>query len=155
MTAISKNSIALPGNVPGLSNIDKKLLTELREQVSPHDRATIKQAAEDFESLFLGIVLKSMRDTVQKSGLVDGGNAEDIYRGMLDSEYSKMMAEQRNTGLADHIEVFLLKAQAGVHDPNAIQTNAGLKAYKVQAAQEDQAADLPSLKAFGSKASRR
>src|SRR4051812_12965951 len=90
-----------------------KRLNDLRTQVNPRDRAQIKQSAEDFESLFLNIVLKSMRDTVQKSGLIDGGNAEDIYKGMLDDEYAKSMASQRNTGLADNIEAFLLQAVAG------------------------------------------
>ena len=75
-----------------------------------NDTAQIKQLAEEFESLFLGIVLKSMRDTVPKDGLINGGNAEDIYRSMLDTEYSKQMAQQRSTGLADNIEEYLLRA---------------------------------------------
>lgn len=78
-------------------------------------RAEIKQVADEFESLFLNLVLKSMRNTVQKSGFVDGGNAEDIYRQMLDDEYSKMMATQRSTGIANQIESFLLEAQ-GIDD---------------------------------------
>src|SRR4051812_34346502 len=56
------------------------------------DRGQIKKLAEDFESLFLNLVLKSMRETIMKGGLVDGGNAESIYTSMLDDEYSKMMA---------------------------------------------------------------
>lgn len=75
-----------------------------------NDTAQIKQLAEEFESLFLGIVLKSMRDTVPKDGLINGGNAEDIYRSMLDTEYSKEMARQRSTGLANNIEEYLLRA---------------------------------------------
>lgn len=78
-----KNSVAMTQD---------KVLADLRTKVSDSDRTTIKQAAEDFESLFLNIVLKSMRDTVQKSGLIDGGNAEEIYSSMLDDEYAKMMA---------------------------------------------------------------
>lgn len=71
------------------------------------DRAQIKQLSEDFEAIFLGLVLKSMRDSVQKSGLIDGGNAENIYRSMLDDEYAKQMAAQHHTGLADQIADFL------------------------------------------------
>jgi Rod binding domain-containing protein len=70
--------------------------------------AEIKQLSEDFESLFLGMVLKSMRDSVQKSGLIDGGNAENIYRSLLDDEYAKQMASQHHTGLADQIADFLI-----------------------------------------------
>jgi flagellar protein FlgJ len=82
-----------------------------------HTRADVKQVAEEFESLFLGIVLKSMRDTVGKSGLMDGGNAEDIYRSMLDTEYAKQMAAQRHTGIADNVESFLLEAQGLKPEP--------------------------------------
>jgi Rod binding domain-containing protein len=63
----------------------------------------VKKVAQDFESVFLELFLKSMRQTVTKSGFMDGGNAEDIYKSMLDSEYSKTMAKQNMTGLADAI----------------------------------------------------
>ncbi len=118
------------------------------------DPAEIRKVAEEFESLFLGIVLKSMRDTVQKSGLIDGGNAEDIYRSMLDEEYSKMMAAQRHTGLADSIEASMLGMQpkgetlqatpGAVQGPQPVQPaapakpaiSAGLAAYAPQALQQ-------------------
>jgi len=81
--------------------------------------AKVRKAAEDFESIFLEIVMKSMRDSVQKSGLIDGGNAEDIYRSMLDSEYSKVLAAQRNTGLSANIEAQLLTALGKQSVPSA------------------------------------
>ena len=68
-----------------------------------------RQVAEDFESLFMDVVMKSMRQTVHKSGFMDGGNAENIYQSMLDSEYSKMMASSGSTGFADKIESFILE----------------------------------------------
>ena len=71
-----------------------------------------------------------MRSSVQKGGLIDGGNGEDIFKGMLDSEYSKAMADQRSSGIADSIEKHLLQA----YDPNSyntamIQKNSGMSAY--------------------------
>ena len=128
------NPLSVNINTPVAANHDK-ILGDLRSKVSDRDRATTKKAAEDFESLFLNIVLKSMRDTVQKSGLIDGGNAEDIYRSMLDDEYSKIMAAQRHTGLADNIEEFLLNSQAQIRaaEPAKIQA---LQAYQKSAAGE-------------------
>jgi Rod binding domain-containing protein len=73
-------------------------------------RAEVKEVANEFEALFFNLVLKSMRDTVQKGGLIDGGNAESIYKSMLDDEYAKMMAAQRTTGLGDNVERYLLEA---------------------------------------------
>ena len=110
-------------------SVSDRQLADLRSRVQPRDAEQIKQSANDFESLFLNIVLKSMRDTVQKSGLLDGGNAEDIYKSMLDDEYTKMMAAQRNTGLADEIERFLLTAVADQKKDGNAQ---GIKAYQAQ-----------------------
>lgn len=127
----------------GAQNAMKNVMTELTSakpggldgdlSVAKDEKAQVKELANEFESLFLGIVLKSMRDTVSKSGLVDGGNAEDIYKSMLDTEYSKSMAAQRHTGIADNIEKFLLGSM-GLQGPadaaaQKIQEAKGLKAY--------------------------
>lgn len=74
------------------------------------DRSQIEKLSRDFEAIFVGIMLKSMRQAVPQSGFLDGGNAEDIYSSMLDAEYSSMMAEQSQAGLAKNIEEFLLRA---------------------------------------------
>ncbi len=100
------------------------------ERTPPSNREQIRKVANEFESLFLNLVLKSMRDTVPKNELMDGGNAEDIYKSMLDDEYSKMMAEQRSTGIADNIEEFLLRAQGGTKANPPQIPEKGLKAYQ-------------------------
>lgn len=76
------------------------------------EREAIKKAAADFEAVFLGILMKSMRESVQKSGLMDGGNSEEIYQSMLDTEYTKQMADQNFTGLSKAIEDQLLRNRA-------------------------------------------
>lgn len=98
-----------------------------------NDIKKIKDLAGEFESIFTELVLKSMRSSVQKGGLIDGGNGEDIFKGMLDSEYSKAMASQRSSGIADSIEKHLLQA----YDPNSykkaiIDKNSGMVAYGKQ-----------------------
>lgn len=110
--------------------------TSALAEAGAHGRAEVKKVAEEFESLFLNIVLKAMRDTVPKDSLISGGNAEDIYRSMLDEEYARIMATQRHTGLADTIEAFLLKA-AGKDDLAAgsdkLTKTQGIQAYQAQA----------------------
>lgn len=122
-----------------LSQNDATRLQRLEQKVDPKDREQIRKVSEDFESIFLGIVLKSMRQTVQKSGLMDGGNAEDIYRSMLDDEYAKMMAEQRHTGLADNIEEFLLRSYGDIQRPEGqVEQAIGMKTYQQQALQNSE-----------------
>jgi flagellar protein FlgJ len=95
------------------------------------EREAIKKAAADFEAVFLGIMMKSMRDSVQKSGLVDGGNSEDIYQSMLDTEYTKQMANQNFTGLSRAIEDQLLRNRVSETLENVRAANvAGLEKFK-------------------------
>lgn len=62
-------------------------------------KAALKKAVEEFEALFINEMMKSMRATIQKSSLFDGGNAEEIYNSMMDSELSRFMASSGGIGL--------------------------------------------------------
>jgi Rod binding domain-containing protein len=66
-------------------------------------KSPLYEQCRDFESIFVKMMLKEMRSTVAKDGLISGGWAEDIYRDMLDDEYSKSMAATANFGLADQL----------------------------------------------------
>lgn len=81
-------------------------------------RKELRRAAEEFESLFINQMLKSMRDTVVKSDLFHGGNAEEIYSSMLDTELSKSMAKAGGIGLAD----MLLRQLSNDSEPAPVKT---------------------------------
>ncbi len=57
----------------------------------------------EFEAIFIKQMLNSMRKTVEKTGLLDGGLAEDFFEDMLYDEYAKKMAATANFGLASMI----------------------------------------------------
>lgn len=58
----------------------------------------------DFESIFVKMMLKEMRATIDKSDdILNGGYAEGIYQDMLDDEYSKTMSKTAHFGLADDL----------------------------------------------------
>lgn len=100
------------------------------------DTGKVKELAKQFESIFYDLVLKSMRSSVQKSGFIDGGNAEEIYRGMLDSEYSKMMSGQGTSGLAASVERQLLDSMGINKDfSNRVKSQEGQKVYGAEALQ--------------------
>lgn len=68
------------------------------------DRSSkLYQAAQDFESLFVKQMLSSMRSTVEKSGMMDGGMGEDIFEDMLYDQYAKNMTQSASFGLADSL----------------------------------------------------
>ena len=73
-------------------------------------KSEVEKVSKDFESLFVNLVLKSMRKTVSKSELIDNSHAQEIYEGMLDEQYSKMMVANKGSfGLAKQIEEQLLR----------------------------------------------
>lgn len=68
------------------------------------DRASpLYEQCREFESIFVKMMLKEMRNSVEKSGLVDGGWAEGIFQDMLDDEYSKTITKTAGLGLADQV----------------------------------------------------
>jgi peptidoglycan hydrolase FlgJ len=76
-----------PGKTPSLPN--------------KNDDAALREATREFEAIFIEQMLKSMRQTVEKSGLMDGGMAEDIFEDMLYENYAKKMSQTANLGLGD------------------------------------------------------
>lgn len=66
-------------------------------------KALMKQARK-LEGFMLQMLLSSMRRTVSKSKLLDGGNAEEIYTGMFDQAVTEQASGQgRGIGLAGMI----------------------------------------------------
>ncbi len=73
--------------------------TQARGPIDRHSR--LYRACEDFEALFIKQMLSSMRKTIHKTGLVDGGMAEEIFEDMLYDEYALKMARSAGFGLSD------------------------------------------------------
>lgn len=68
-------------------------------QVKKDTASEIKKASAEFEALFINQMLKVMRETVVKGGVFHGGNGEDIYNSLFDSELSNLMAKGGGIGL--------------------------------------------------------
>ncbi len=52
----------------------------------------MKLASREFAGMFLGQMLKNMRSTVDISDFMNGGQAEQIFQGMLDDEWARNIA---------------------------------------------------------------
>jgi len=66
---------------------------------NPMKAVKLKKAVNEFEALFVNNMLKTMRSTITKSGLLDNGMREDIYTSLFDWEISKEMAAGGGLGL--------------------------------------------------------
>ena len=80
---------------------DRGFQTKLAAAMSGQDEGGLKEACQQFEAVFLNLMLQSMRATVPKSGLLGNDQGEEIFTSMLDQKLSENMAKAGGTGLAD------------------------------------------------------
>lgn len=101
------------------SKIDPNLLLSQATNQAPkfrkgngRDPQQLKEAAQQFEAVFIQQMFKEMRSTVPDDGLIPRGNADDTFTQMQDAEAAKIMAERGGIGLADLMLQELLKDAA-------------------------------------------
>lgn len=85
------------------SVFDANGLIALKGAVRKDDPKALKAAAQQFEALFLNMVLKSMRDATPKEGLFDSDQTR-LYESLLDQQLAQVMSAKGSTGLAAMIE---------------------------------------------------
>ena len=62
---------------------------------------TLREATEQFESLFVAQVMKAMRSTVPESHLMGSGSGQQIFREMLDRELAGQIAHAGGFGIGE------------------------------------------------------
>lgn len=71
-----------------------------RRAVSGND-AELREVCEDFESLFVKMMLDSMRETLSDDTLIPKNQGEKLFEDELYSEYAANIANTANLGIAD------------------------------------------------------
>lgn len=75
-------------------------------------RQQAKKVSQDFEALFVGMMMKSMRSTVAKDTLTGGGHGEEVYRSMLDQAYADASVKRGGgLGIAKIIEKDIIRQE--------------------------------------------
>jgi flagellar protein FlgJ len=93
-----------------MSNVENKVnyhdltgLAQLKHSSGGDDDAALKQAAKQFESIFMGMLLSSMRkanEVFEDEGVLNS-NATKFYQDMYDKQLSTELSEKGSLGLAD------------------------------------------------------
>ncbi|MDR0233870.1 MAG: flagellar assembly peptidoglycan hydrolase FlgJ [Zoogloeaceae bacterium] len=94
---------------------DVQSLTSLKGRLRTNREAGVREAAQQFEALFLQMMLKSMRDTTSQDGLMDS-DATRFFTGMLDEQIAKNISMQGGLGLAKMLEAQLSRRAASPTD---------------------------------------
>ena len=111
-------ALTLPSSAPSSARqalaVDTRSLNNLKLEAGQNSPDAAKEAAKQFESLFMRELIKSMREATMKSGLLDGAQG-DLGPDMLDQQLSVQMSGQPG-GLSEAI-ARQLSRQMGVAEP--------------------------------------
>ena len=111
--------------------LDFSNLSQLKakSQSSPDD--SVREVAEQFESLFTNMMLQAMRKATQKSGLLDS-QATDTYQQLFDQEVALSLSRNGSLGIADAIERQIRFSRGTVPDAQINQSRGNREANKYQ-----------------------
>lgn len=102
--------------------LDFNALTRLKGEAAQDPSKAIRKTSEQFEAYFIQQMMKTMRESIEKSDLVEGGNM-DQYQDLMDKELSLEMVKRGGMGVADMMERQMTLAQ-GLSTQDALQLRA-------------------------------
>ena len=91
--------------------LDTNSLGDLKQSAKSGSPEALKGAATQFESMFVNMMMKSMRDATPQDGMMDSQETK-TFTGMLDQQMSQKLAK-RGIGLADVLVRQLTVQQQG------------------------------------------
>jgi Rod binding domain-containing protein len=95
------------------SYLDFDGLGQLKGQARTDAKGAIRETAQQFEALFLQMMMKSMRESIVKSELSESSTME-TFEGMFDKEVSVQLAKKNSVGLADMLVKNFEQQQASI-----------------------------------------
>jgi len=68
-----------------------------------HSESELKQVSKNFESIFLQMLFKEMRNSVQKSDLFASSKGMEIFESMYDEQLTQKLASAGGMGLGNMV----------------------------------------------------
>ncbi|WZL73632.1 rod-binding protein [Clostridiaceae bacterium 35-E11] len=75
----------------------------LKQAQETQDKKKLQEACKQFEAVFLSMLMKDMRSTVQDGGLMPKSNAREIFESMLDEKIAQEATKGPGIGLAQQM----------------------------------------------------
>ena len=108
-------------NTPNRAAFDVRSAHDLRTEFQKDPQQGLKAASQQFETMFLQMVMKSMRDATPQDGMLNSDQSR-FYTGLLDQQMAQNLSTQGNgIGFAKLIEQQLGR-QSGVQTINNAAT---------------------------------
>jgi len=107
------------------SYLDFAGLGRLRGQAHSDSASATRETAQQFEAMFIQMMMKSMREATPKSELLQS-QSMDTYQELYDKELSTHLAKRGMLGIADMLTRQLARAQAAPLDPQNMAKPMGM-----------------------------
>ena len=85
------------------SALDFAQIAQLKSNAKADEAGSLKEVAQQFESIFINMMLQSMRKATERSGLMDS-DAAQTYESMFDQELALHLSEKGGFGVAEALE---------------------------------------------------
>lgn len=99
--SLPKLAVNISDIVYSKERIQRAVEIHKRQKDDNQPDPALRDACLKMESLFIHHLLKEMRATIDKSGFISGGRAEEIYTSMMDAETANKISARGGIGLAD------------------------------------------------------
>ena len=76
-------------------------LSQAPKKAAGRDPQKLRETAQQFEAIFIQQIFKEMRNTIPEGGLIERGNADDIYSQFQDAEAARELARHGGIGLTE------------------------------------------------------
>ncbi len=103
------STFSLPA--PGLSPVDLMANAQAAPKIGTPTKAKAKDAAQNFEAVFLNSMFNSMFTGIDGDGPFGGSGATGVWRSMLTDQYARSLAKAGGVGIASHVYQTLLGQQ--------------------------------------------
>ena len=110
--AVSAKQTSQMSTLTDLNSLDYENMTE----------EDVLGVAQQFESLFINELFKSMRDTVPENTWLDGGMQQDVFEDMLYEEYALSASQSGGIGLSDIVYEYLTQS----YQANTVTTDSDI-----------------------------
>ncbi|MBL4889005.1 MAG: rod-binding protein [Candidatus Lindowbacteria bacterium] len=93
---------------------------KLYENASTPEEKKAKKVADEFIATLFNMLFKEMDKTIERTGFLDGGEAENMFRSFVHDEYAKQASSQSGFGLNHRIYENLYESTARRVEPGEI-----------------------------------
>jgi flagellar protein FlgJ len=93
----------------------------LKKAYNDKDKKELKKVCQQFEQMFMGMMLKEMRATVPKADPSENDFAQQTFQDMLDDKYTEESSKGKGIGLSDMLYKNLVKQMDSTYAPASVE----------------------------------